>query len=212
MTCIENHDLVFIGRQQRVAALADPSNHRSWYARSRARVAVGLLLTAPGIPQVFMGQEVLEDKQWDSAPNGPNLIWWEGFEGADKAMADHWRCTADLIALRHTLEALRGDGVNTYYVNDRDRVLAFHRWIQGVGGDVIVVVSLAEFTRSHYRLGMPGPGVWREVFNSDAYDHWPNPWVAGNGGSVVADGPSMHGLPSSATVVIPANSVLVFAL
>jgi 1,4-alpha-glucan branching enzyme len=211
VTCVENHDLVYVGRQQRIAALADPSNHRSWYARSRARVAAGLLLTAPGIPQIFMGQEFLEDKQWNSAPNGENLIWWAGFEGADKAMSDHWRCIADLIALRRQFEALHGDSVNPYYVNDDDRVMAFQRWIDGVGGDVVVVVSLAEFTRSNYRVGMPGPGVWREAFNSDTYDNFPNPWVAGNGGSVVADGPPMHELPSSAAIVIPANSVLVFA-
>jgi 1,4-alpha-glucan branching enzyme len=210
VTCVENHDLVYVGRQPRIAALADPSNHRSWYARSRARVAAGLLLTAPGIPQIFMGQEFLEDKQWDSSPNIQNLIWWAGFEGADQAMSDHWRCTADLIALRRRFQAVCGDRVNPYYVSDNDRVLAFQRW-DGVGGDVVVVVSLAEFTRSNYRLGMPGPGLWREIFNSDAYDHFPNPWVAGNGGSVVADGPSMHGLPSSAAIVIPANGVLVFA-
>jgi 1,4-alpha-glucan branching enzyme len=101
--------------------------------------------------------------------------------------------------------------VNPYYVNDDDRVLAFQRWIDGVGGDVVVIVSLAEFTRSNYRVGMPGPGVWREAFNSDTYDNFPNPWVAGNGGSVVADGLPMHELPSSAAIVIPANSVLVFA-
>lgn len=207
VTCVENHDLVHVGRQQRIAALADSANRRSWYARSRARVAMGLLLTAPGIPQLFMGQEFLEDKQW--TPDGQNLLWWEGFEGADKAMSDHWRCTADLIALRRQYEALRGDQVSAYYVNDNDRILAFHRWIEGVGGDVIVVVSLAEFTRYDYRLGMPGAGVWREVFNSDAYDNLPNPWVAGNGGAVVADGPPMHGLPASAAFVIPANSLLV---
>jgi 1,4-alpha-glucan branching enzyme len=169
-----------------------------------------VLLTAPGIPQIFMGQEFLEDKQWNCVPDSQNLIWWEGFEGADKAMADHWLCMADLIALRHSLEALRGDQVNPFYVFDNDRILAFQRWIEGVGGDVVVVVSLAEFTRYNYRLGMPGRGVWREVFNSDAYDHWPNPWVAGNAGAVTADGPAMHGLPSSAAIVVPANSVLVF--
>lgn len=207
VTSVENHELAHIGRQQRIAALADSANRRSWYARSRARVAMGLLLTAPGIPQLFMGQEFLEDKQW--TPEGDNLLWWEGFEGADKAMSDHWRCTADLIALRRQYEALRGDQVNAYYVHDNDRILAFHRWIEAVGEDVVVVVSLAEFTRYDYRLGMPGAGVWREVFNSDAYDNLPNPWVAGNGGAVAADGPPMHGLPASAAFVIPANSVLV---
>ncbi len=59
---LENHDVVRINnetdREPRIAALADPSNPRSWYARSRSRVANGLLLTAPGIPMLFMGQEI----------------------------------------------------------------------------------------------------------------------------------------------------------
>lgn len=53
---VENHDEVLHGREPRVARLADGSNARSWYARSRARVAAGLLLTAPGIPLLFMGR------------------------------------------------------------------------------------------------------------------------------------------------------------
>jgi 1,4-alpha-glucan branching enzyme len=36
---IENHDLVYAGRDLRIARLADGSNPRSWYARSRSRVA-----------------------------------------------------------------------------------------------------------------------------------------------------------------------------
>ena len=60
----ENHDIVYRDREQRVARLGDPDNPRSWYGRSRARVATGISLTAPGIPMLFMGQEFLEDKQW----------------------------------------------------------------------------------------------------------------------------------------------------
>jgi len=56
VTCIENHDLVLVGRDPRIPKLADGSNSRSWYARSRTRVAKALLLTAPGMPQLFMGQ------------------------------------------------------------------------------------------------------------------------------------------------------------
>src|SRR5262249_9083249 len=44
---LENHDLVYAGhtdRAPRMAALGDSTNARSWYARSRARVATGLLL------------------------------------------------------------------------------------------------------------------------------------------------------------------------
>jgi len=42
------------------------------------------------------------------------------------------------------------------------------------------------------------------------YDNWVNPMCAGNAGGVTADGPGMHGLAASASVVIPANGVVVF--
>jgi len=212
VTCIENHDLVLAGRQQRIPALADPSNPRSWYARSRSRVATAVLLTAPGIPQLFMGQEFLEDRPWDVDPNGPNLLSWNGLDAAsDSAMRDHLRLTRDLIHLRRDLPALRGDNVHAFYCSDPDRVLAYHRWREGSGDDVVVVVSFAEATFYRYEIGFPIAGVWAERFNSDVYDHWVNPWVAGNGGSVRAVEKPMHGFAASAAIIIPANSVVVFA-
>src|SRR4051794_40931796 len=52
---VESHDEVYRDRAPRIAALADATDARSWYARSWARVAAGLLLTAPGIPMIFTG-------------------------------------------------------------------------------------------------------------------------------------------------------------
>jgi 1,4-alpha-glucan branching enzyme len=74
-----------------------------------------------------------------------------------------------------------------------------------------VVVSFAEATFRDYRIGFPSAGRWLERFNSDAYDHWVNPWVAGNAGGIDAVAEPMHGFAASALIVIPANSVLVFA-
>jgi 1,4-alpha-glucan branching enzyme len=210
VTCVENHDLVLAGRSPRIPVLADSSDPRSWYARSRSRVATALLLTAPGIPQLFMGQEFLEQKPWDVLPNGPNLPSWDGLR-ADRAMSDHLRFTRDLISLRRNLPALRGDMVHAYYQSDSDRVLAFHRWLEGSGEDVIVVASFAEHTWYGYELGFPDSGFWAEMFNSDVYDNWVNPLVAGNEGGIHADGNPLHGFAASAAVVIPANSVVVFA-
>ena len=124
---------------------------------------------------------------------------------------DHLRFTQDLIHLQTNQPALRGDKVNPFYCSDRDRVLAFHRWLEGVGGDVIVVASFTESTWWSYDLGFPMAGFWREVFNSDVYEHWVNPQVAGNGTGVQASNAPMHGFDSSASIVIPANGVVVFA-
>ena len=216
--CLENHDLVLDAdgdhRKPRVARLADPSNPRSWYARSRARVATGLLLTSPGIPMLFMGEEFLEDKLWSDNPNRDNLfLWWSGVEGSDKHMVDFHRFTSDLIRLRRSQPALRGESISVFNVDSANRVLAFQRWLAGVGRTVVVVVSLSEssFEAGSYQLGFPLPGTWFEVLNSDYYDNLPNAAVRGNGGAVQADGPPRHGFDASAGLTIPANSILVFA-
>jgi 1,4-alpha-glucan branching enzyme len=178
---------------------------------------MGLLLTAPGIPQLFMGQEFLEDKQWCPDPrHSDHLIWWGGLEPQpngrtlDPAMGDHLRFTRDIVRLRKMLPGLRGEGLNVFYTSDADRVIAFHRWVQGSGQDVVVVASLSETTWWGYRIGFPSAGRWIEVFNSDVYDNWVNPMVAGNAGGVDPEAMPMHGLPASASVVIPANGVVVF--
>lgn len=209
----ENHDLVYRGREQRVARLGDYNNPRSWYGRSRARVATAISLTSPGIPMLFMGQEFLEDKQWaDDTTNHRNLLLhWAGVESGDKQMLDHLRFTRELLRLRWQQPALRGEGYRPVHVHDANRVLAFHRWVPGEGRDVIVVIHLSPFNRFHYRVGFPGGGVWREVFNSDVYENWVNPHVTGNGGSVFADPTPMHGFNFSAALTLPANSVLVFS-
>jgi 1,4-alpha-glucan branching enzyme len=91
------------------------------------------------------------------------------------------------------------------------RVLVVHRWVEGVGRDLIVVFSLNETTMSGYRVPFPRGGAWFEIFNSDVYDYWVNPIVAGNGGRIEANGPGLNGLPTSADLVIPANAFLVFS-
>ncbi len=76
---------------------------------------------------------------------------------------------------------------------------------------MVIVASLNESTFDRYDLGFPQSGRWWEVFNSDYYDHRPNPWVAGNNGAIDAQPTPRDGLPASATLRIPANGLLVFA-
>lgn len=91
-------------------------------------------------------------------------------------------------------------------------MIAFQRWLPGIGRDVVVVASLSELTcydRS-YRIGFPGGGTWQEVFNSDVFENFAHP-SQGNGGGVEADGPAWDGMPCSAGITLPANGLLIFA-
>jgi 1,4-alpha-glucan branching enzyme len=89
--------------------------------------------------------------------------------------------------------------------------MAIHRWIDGLGADVLFVFNMQEFNRVVYRIGFPGWGEWREIFNRDYYDQRPNPTAAGNVGHIFAEGQPWDGMPVSAEITIPANGFIVFS-
>jgi tetratricopeptide (TPR) repeat protein len=126
---------------------------------------------------LFMGQEFLEDKQWSDNFALPQdlLLNWAGLKAGDKEMSDHLRFTSELIALRWRHAGLRGPGFRVVHARDENRVLAFHRWVDGEGHDVLSVAHRSTFNRFGYRIGVQGGGVWGEVFNSDIYESRMNP-------------------------------------
>jgi 1,4-alpha-glucan branching enzyme len=211
INCIEDHDVVFDGKGQRIPALADAANPRSWFARSRARIAAGLLFAGRGVPQLFMGQEILEGKQWsdDVEFHASLLIGWDELE-TDASMRDYLAFCRDLIRMRRTLPALRSDSLRVSTCNALDRVIAIHRWIEGQGEDMLLVANLQEMPRHGYRVGFPASGAWRELFNSDAYEGLLNTPAVGNGGAVKADGAPWDDMPTSAALALPANGFIMF--
>ena len=79
------------------------------------------------------------------------------------------------------------------------------------GRDVVLVASLDEHVKAGYGIGLPFGGRWRELFNSDYYDSFPNPAPTGNGGWVDASGSGLDGFAHSAMIMIPANGALFLA-
>ena len=125
-------------------------------------------------------------------------------------MQDQLRFVRELCWLRRRHPALRSDGFDVYHRPDSNRVFAFHRWVEGVGRNVVVVANLNESSFPSYQIGFPLDGDWIEALNSDVYDNWVNTNAIGNGGNVNANSGPFDGLPASAHIVIPANSILLF--
>jgi len=159
----ESHDMVANGRS-RVPEEIWPGNAASWYSRKRSTLGAGLVFTAPGIPMIFQGQELLSDGWFvDSAP-----VRWELLE-AHPGIHLLYR---DLIRLRRneggTTRGLRGSEVRVHHVNDYDKVIAFHRWHRGGPlDDVVVVVNCGYLPWDDYVVGLPRAGTWRVRLNSD---------------------------------------------
>ena len=63
----------------RVPEAIAPGDARNWWAKKRAVLGSALVLTSPGIPMLFQGQELLEDRwfddtvalDWDKASTEP---------------------------------------------------------------------------------------------------------------------------------------------
>ena len=141
-----------------------PGYADSWPSRKRATLGAALVLTAPGIPMLFQGQELVEGAWFtDEEP-----MDWSGRHRFHGLLQLH----RDLIALRRnhtdTTRGLRGPSVTVHHVDQVRGVLAYHRWeAGGPRDDVLVVVNLSAEARADERIGVPREGRWRVRFNSD---------------------------------------------
>jgi 1,4-alpha-glucan branching enzyme len=159
----ESHDEVANGRN-RVPEDIWPGNAGSWYSKKRSTLGAVLVMTSPGIPMLFQGQEILEDGYFaDTDP----IDWFK-----EQTYAGIKLLYTDLIHLRRNwfnqTRGLRGHSLNVFHTNNNDKMIAFHRWEQGgAGDDVIVVCNFANRSWMNYRIGLPRPGVWKIRFNSD---------------------------------------------
>lgn len=159
----ESHDEVANGRA-RVPEEIWPGNAGSWYSKKRSTLGGVLVLTSPGIPMMFQGQEILEDGWFDDR----DPIDW----AKKQTYGGIFQLYQDLVRLRRNwydnTNGLRGNNVNVYHVNNNDKVIAYHRWDQGgPGDDVIVIINMSNRTFYNYNFGLPRAGVWRVRFNSD---------------------------------------------
>jgi 1,4-alpha-glucan branching enzyme len=159
----ESHDEVANGHS-RVPEEIWPGYADSWPSRKRAALGAALVLTTPGIPMLFQGQELIEGS------------WFSDEEPVDWSKrhrhAGLLQLHRDLICLRRngddTTRGLRGPRVTVHHRSHTTGVLAYHRWeAGGPRDDVIVIVSLSARPVQDHLIGVPRAGRWRVRFNSD---------------------------------------------
>jgi 1,4-alpha-glucan branching enzyme len=86
--------------------------------------------------------------------------------------------------------------------NDADgSTYSFLRKSRASGEVVLCVFNCTPVVREHYRVGVPGGGYWRELFNSDAGEYWGS--GVGNGGGAQASAANVHGRPHALELTLP---------
>jgi 1,4-alpha-glucan branching enzyme len=202
----ESHDEVANGKQ-RIPEMIWPGNAGSYYSRKRSTLGAAVMLTSPGIPMLFEGQEILEDGYW---ADGDPIDWSKA-----TTYAPILTMYKDLIALRRNLDGttrgLTGSNVNIFHVNDGAKVIAFHRWANGgPGDDVIVIANFSATAFPAYDIGLPRSGTWKVRFNGDATVYGAD-FNATAAGDVTAWNGAMHGLPYHGTTAVGPYSVTILS-
>jgi 1,4-alpha-glucan branching enzyme len=141
-----------------------PGYADSWASKKRSTLGSAIVLTSPGIPMLFQGQELVEGS------------WFSDEDGLDWTLrhrhAGLLRLHRDLISLRRNTtdvsRGLRGEHVTVHHVNAVAKVLGWHRWLEGgPRDDVIVLANFSTAAFPDYHVGVPRSGRWRVRFNSD---------------------------------------------
>jgi 1,4-alpha-glucan branching enzyme len=160
----------------------------------------------PGKQLLFMGQEFGQRAEW-SEERG--LDWFQLEENSFSTGVT--RLVQDLNAIYSSHAALwsqdiKPEGYSWIDANDSaNNVLSFLRY--GSDGSVMACVfNFAGAEHSGYRLGLPRPGRWREVLNTDATDY--HGAGIGNLGGVDATEDPWHGRPASTVLALPPMSAL----
>lgn len=201
----ESHDQA---KDRRVPDLIKPGDAEGWYARKRATLGAALLLTAPGTPMLFMGQEFLEYKPWND--HADFALDWDRTRRFSGMVELHRR----LIKLRRNFDnntrGLRGANTNVFHLNSGAGILAFHRWDQGgPGDDVVVVANLSNRRWDSYNIGFPRTGTWFLRFNSDYQGYAPD--FSNFGYDTTASDGWNQGMPANGNIGIAPYSVIILS-
>ena len=200
---LESHDVVGdLNGGTRLVTAIDTNIPPSYWARKRSTLGAAVTLTAPGIPMIFQGQEMLENQAFDSS----RPVDWSKTNTYSYIV----RLYRDLISARRNLKGytpgLEGNQCSMLQVDNVNKLVAFHRWKSAAPNqDAVVIANFANATRSNYSLNFPSAGNWYVQFNSDSTNYGAD---YGNiGSSVVTAG----GNPTSASITIGPYSALILS-
>ncbi len=138
-----------------------------WQKRAGVRALFAYQWAHPGKQLIFMGQEFAQIDEWNE---GKGLDWWLlDNKNHDQVM----RLVKDLNAVYLDSPALWSDdftnhGFEWIDVSDGDHnTLSFVRKSADEKDWLVAVVNFAGVPHENYRVGLPFPGDWDEVLNTD---------------------------------------------
>ena len=191
-----SHDEVVHGKGSLLAKM--PGDH--WQKLANMRAYLAFMWTHPGKKLLFMGQEFAQPSEWSESRD---LDWWLLDHHPHRGMQQLVSDMNKLYVENPSLWELDHDHAGFQWIdggNADQNILSFLRF-DAAGNPIAVVVNFAGHPYHNFRLGLPKPGVWKEIMNTDAEIYGGS--GVGNFGGVQTQEHQSHGRPYSAEITVP---------
>ncbi|HEX3798841.1 MAG TPA: 1,4-alpha-glucan branching protein GlgB [Verrucomicrobiae bacterium] len=200
-----SHDEVVHGKSSLLGRMPGDD----WQKFANLRSLLGYQWTFPGKPLLFMGCEFGQSAEWNA---NASLDWHlldQGpyHRGLQRFVEDLNRLYLSEAGLYESDYDIGG----FYWIDcadHRNSVFSFIRQNHDQTSVLLVVLNLTPLMRTHYRIGLPRPGRWSELLNSDAAIYGGG--NRGNLGGVMSEDYNVHNQSYSAEFTLPPLSILVF--
>jgi len=197
-----SHDEMVHGK----GALVSKMPGDDWQKFANLRLLLGYMFAHPGKKLLFMGAEIAQRDEWKHEKS----LDWHLLAHAPHQGIQRW--VRDLNGLYGKEPALferdfTPDGFEWIDLNDYQQgVISFLRKSADGKSVIAAVCNFTPMTWQGYHVGVPKPGVWCEVLNSDASVYGGS--GQGNLGAKEARPKPFHGRPFSLSLTIPPLGIL----
>jgi 1,4-alpha-glucan branching enzyme len=157
-----SHDEVAQGK----GSLYDKMPGDHWQRLANLRLLYTYMFTHPGKKLLFMGAEFAQGSEWNF---DHSLNWHECREVERASFEKFFKYLGQLYQRERALWARELEPQGFFWIdcNDTDTsVISYVRW--GDGEEIIVVLNFTPVPRQGYRIGVPRPGHYVQILNSDS--------------------------------------------
>jgi 1,4-alpha-glucan branching enzyme len=192
-----SHDEVVHGKGSLIQKMAGDE----WQKFANLRLLFGYMFAQPGKKLLFMGDDFGQEREWG---HDMGLEWQVLQYPFHSGMLSWVEQLNRLYASEPALHELDTDPQGFEWIDCNDSVastISLLRKGKSSKQQVVVVCNFTPVPRIGYRLGVPTPGFWRELLNSDAKEYGGS--GMGNFGGVLAEKQEVHGRPYSLNLILP---------
>jgi 1,4-alpha-glucan branching enzyme len=192
-----SHDEVVHGKR----ALLDRMPGDVWQKHAGLRVLYGFMYAHPGKKLLFMGSEFGQWREWN---HDRSLDWHLLDDPLHAGLRKYVQALNSHYASQPALHQLDFTGAGFRWIDCHDNensVVSLVRYARDPGEFVVGIFNFTPVPRDGYRVGVPAPGFYVELLNSDSAMFGGG--NLGNAGGKWSEPNAAHGFEHSLRLMVP---------